>query len=347
MNSTASSPFYRRLFQFAGFVALQLLVVLLLLEVVARVVDPLGVSYYPETARYLDTLIIEEPIGYRNRPGLKGKFYGVPVTINSSGMRDREVPLKPAGEFRLLVLGDSVPFGIGVRYEDSFPYQLEQQLNEHHPKRRFRTLNMGVPSYNTEQELIQLRSLGMALKPDAVMLLFSSNDIEPKLWVLEKRERWYVDLVQRSYAGSLLYILYRKARQRLSAVSASSAQAVSPVPDDSGVALGEYRLDSPRWQAIDHSLTAIHADLKARHIPFVLFTNGELPFVVDMLEAVAKRERFALVNLRRHEDPRWAGQDERLFRNSVTDGHPSPRGNQALATLMAERLEQLGVLGRY
>ena len=36
---------------------------LALLEIVGRVFDPLGISYYPETARFLDTMIWEEPIG--------------------------------------------------------------------------------------------------------------------------------------------------------------------------------------------------------------------------------------------------------------------------------------------
>jgi lysophospholipase L1-like esterase len=319
-------------------------VVSVLLEVTVRLFDPLGVSYYPETARYFDTLIKEEPIGYRNRPGLDERFYGVPVHINALGMRDRDVPEKPPGEFRLLVLGDSVPFGIGVRYEDSFPHQLELLLSARHPRRRFRTLNMGVPSYNTEQELIQLRSSGLALRPDAVMLLFSSNDIEPKLWVFQKRDRWYVDLVQRSYAGSFLFTLFRAVRQRWAPAVVATAHAAAAVPEASGVALYEYRADSPRWQAVDRSLSAIHAALRARRIPFVLFTNDELPFIVDMLDAVARREGFPLVNLRRRDDPRWAGQDERLFRNSATDGHPSPLGNRALATLMAEHLERLKIV---
>lgn len=339
----------RRALRLAGFVLLQAVVVVLLLEVVARLFDPLGISYYPETARYLDTLIREEPIGYRNRPGLHGTFYGQPVTINSIGLRDREVGAKAPGEFRILVMGDSVPFGIGVRYEDSYPHQLEVLLDERHPSRRFRTLNLGVPSYNTEQELIQLETLGLKLQPDAVTLLFSNNDIEPKLWVFDKRRQWYVDAAQRSYAASLLFVLYRDARQRLGQVSWLDARADNPtdypVMDGGGVALGNYRPGNPHWEAIERSLAAINRLCKARRIPFVLFTNGELPFIVKMLEGVAKREGFPIVNLNRVTDPRWAGQDERRFRNSAVDGHPSPLGNRVLATQMTEALERLGAVG--
>lgn len=68
--------------------------------------------------------------------------------------------------------------------------------------------------------------------------------------------------------------------------------------------------------------------LRARRIPFMLFTYREPPFIRDMLEVVARRERFPLVDLQREMDPRWVGQDERLFHNSVTDNHPSLLGNR-------------------
>lgn len=336
----------RHILNLLGFITLQVAIVAVLIEVVARVIDPLGISYYPETARYFDTLVLEEPIGYRNRPGLDAMFYGVPVKINALGMRDREVGDKAAGEFRLLVLGDSVPFGIGVRYEDSFPHQIEVLVNERYSDAgRFRTLNLGVPSYNTEQQLIQLETLGLTLAPDAVMLLFSANDIEPKLWVLEKRSHWYVDLTQRSYAGSLLYVLWRNLRPALVTLLLPAAHVGNALPENTGVALGGYRLDSPRWQAIERSLISIHTQLKTNGIPFVLFTNDEFPHIIGMLETVARREGFPIVNLRIEGDSRWAGQDTRLFRNSVVDGHPSPLGNRVLATLMVENLEQLKVTG--
>lgn len=318
----------------------QLVVVFAMLEGIARVFDPLGISYYPEMARYLDSLLLEEPIGYRNRPGLQDRFFGVPVSINKLGLRDREVQDKAPGEFRILVMGDSVPFGIGVRYEDSFPHQLEVMLNESHPKVRFRTINMGVPSYNTEQQLIQLRSLGLKLNPNAALLLFSNNDIEPKLWVLEKRKRWYVDLAQRSYAGSLLFVMWREARDRFMQDAVAAGVGVR---DTSRVAFDHYRIDSPRWQAIDRSLSEMNASLRQRGIPFVLFTNDEPPFILELLEAVARREGFPLVALRK-EGTRWAEEDPRLLRNSVVDGHPSTLGNRALATRLAENLVKLNIV---
>jgi hypothetical protein len=333
--------FLRRAGGLIVFVGLQVLVLLVLLEIAGRAFDPFGISYYPETARYLDTLVLEEPIGYRNRPGLTGTFYGAPVSINSIGLRDREVSFRPDEEFRILVMGDSVPFGIGVAYENSLPHQLERVLNEQRPGRHFRTFNMGVPSYNTEQELIQLKSIGLKLEPDAVVLLFSDNDIEPKMWVLNKRSRWYVNLAQRSYAASLLFAFVRELREHIAVPEPSSAHVGISGIAGVRVNMSEYRVDSSRWQAIDRSLSEINALLRKRNIPFVLFTNGSATPVINLLQGVAAREGFPLVNLHRNIDPRWAGQDEARFHNSRFDPHPSPLGNKALATLFAENIIRL------
>jgi hypothetical protein len=199
----------RRLAEAAAVLAISLL----LLEAVDWLADPLGIPYYPETAKYLATLIIKEPVGYRNRPNLKGQFGGAPVTINSLGLRDREVNLEPAdNEFRILPLGDSEAFGLGVADEDTYSSRLEHQLNRDADGMTYRVINMGVPSYNTEQELIQLQSFDLSLDPDLVLLMFSLNDLQPKMWVFERRKSVLANTAQRSYAASLLAVFYWELR---------------------------------------------------------------------------------------------------------------------------------------
>jgi hypothetical protein len=81
-------------------------------------------------------------------------------------LRDREVNLEPAdNEFRILLLGDSKVFGLGLADQDTYSNRLEQRLNREADGIIYRVINMGVPSYNTEQELIQLQSLGLSLDP--------------------------------------------------------------------------------------------------------------------------------------------------------------------------------------
>ncbi len=322
----------RRLSRSTLLIAVQLTVAFLALEIVGRVANPLGISYYPETARYFDTLVREGPIGYGNRPGLVGRFWGAAVRINSLGMRDREVgPAAADGEFRLMVLGDSVPFGVGVSYEESIPYRLEELLNASRPGGpRFRTLNMGVPSYNSEQQLIQLQTLGLGLEPDAVLLLFAANDIEPKNWVLEKRENRLVDLAQRSYAACLAVSAVRALRSALRG------------PD----APPRFGPGHPRWAAVEGPLTEIGTICRDRGIPFVVFTlfGAKWPEGLEQLERLGRSAGFPVFPLVPWEDPRFSAEGSAWFTNSATDSHPNARGSRIYASLIHEALERAGVL---
>jgi lysophospholipase L1-like esterase len=98
--------------------------------------------------------------------------------INSHGMRMREIPLeKPVGAYRVLVLGDSIAFGIGVPPEATFGAVLERRLRDRYPGRVVEVLNGGVISYNTEQQLDWLVERGMAFAPDAVVVAHCPNDV--------------------------------------------------------------------------------------------------------------------------------------------------------------------------
>jgi hypothetical protein len=326
--------FWQRLIRGVVSSVVVIAIVLLLLEVAGRIADPAGISYYPETAKYFDTLIIEEPIGYRNRPNLQARFWGKQVSINSLGMRDREVNTPAAkDEFRILLLGDSLVFGMGVADDETISYQLEQQLN-HSPETRmrddattYRVFNMGVPSYNTEQELIQLETLGETLNPDLVVLMFSTNDLQPKMWVLERRGSGIVNLAQRSYALSVLAVLYWESRQWLTG-------------NDPRAPFQANRDDHPRWSVVESALTRIAALCADRGIPFVLFVNGTYP----RLETLAKKIDLRLVNLWEfRDDTRWNHPDTQLAVSLVNE-HPNRLGSERYSTLIRESLQRLGVI---
>ncbi len=116
--------------------------------------------------------------GQRLAPGYDGWFAGVPVRINSLGFRDRrEYSLdKPANTFRILVLGDSVTFGHGTLDDTTYPYLLEQRLRAWRPEVNWEVWNLGVPGYNTRQELDYLEEIGPRAQPDLVVVGFFPND---------------------------------------------------------------------------------------------------------------------------------------------------------------------------
>ena len=116
--------------------------------------------------------------GQRLAPGYEGWFAGVPVRINSLGFRDRqEYSLeKPTNTFRIIVLGDSVTFGHGTLDNTTYPYLLEQQLKKWRPDVAWEVWNLGVPGYNSGQELAYLEQIGPQADPDLVIVGFYPND---------------------------------------------------------------------------------------------------------------------------------------------------------------------------
>ena len=122
---------------------------------------------------------LESPLlGWVQVPNSRSFSIDVPVSINSAGLRDDEIPFeKPDGEIRILALGDSFTFALGVRHEDIWPQQLERLLNERQAPRRFQVINAGVAGYNTSQELTYLLSEGYRWNPDLIIVGFYWNDL--------------------------------------------------------------------------------------------------------------------------------------------------------------------------
>lgn len=101
--------------------------------------------------------------------------------INSHGYRDRERTLsKPAGDYRVAVLGDSITEARQVEVDQMFTSLAEGELNKRNcfGERKVEVLNFGVPGYGTGQELLQLRERVWKFSPDLIVLQFyAGNDI--------------------------------------------------------------------------------------------------------------------------------------------------------------------------
>jgi lysophospholipase L1-like esterase len=287
----------------------------------------------------MDHLTLADGVGYHHTPGLAGTFWGAPVSIDSLGLRDGEISLvPPANEFRILLMGDSWPFGIGVRAEETFGKRAEQMLNERAKDGvKVRVVNMGVPSYNTEAEYAQWQTLGVRLHPRLVILMFSENDIEPKMWIFNKRKAWYRRLAQRSYLVTFLYALTRETLVTRNV----TGQSADPSADFGS----DYEANNPRWLAIDRSLTALHGDLQARGIPLVVFANISGDFAGrPLMHALCAREKIPMLELTPSEDPRWMNRYDQLV-NSRTDPHPSALGHAVIAGRIVHALDSLGLVG--
>jgi len=97
----------------------------------------------------------------------------VDYRINRDGFRGPALQAKREGVRRLAVFGDSIVFGYWVAEGDAFPAQLGALLGP-----RVESLNLGVPGYNLDQEVENLRNRVDALRPDFVLFGFCLNDLE-------------------------------------------------------------------------------------------------------------------------------------------------------------------------
>ncbi len=98
------------------------------------------------------------------------------ANISSQRLRDREFSPHPPDEVhRILVLGDSLAYGMGVRHDEAFPKQLEQTLNQGHG--HFEVINSGTPGYNAYSELQYYLHTGRHFHPQVVIVSFCMNDI--------------------------------------------------------------------------------------------------------------------------------------------------------------------------
>jgi len=97
--------------------------------------------------------------GISNRTG-----YEIEYRINSKGLRDDETSYeKSEGIFRIVLLGNSRTFGLGVPIEKHFSTLLEGYFKD------VDVINMGVGGFGVDQELLYLRSEGFHYEPDLVL----------------------------------------------------------------------------------------------------------------------------------------------------------------------------------
>ncbi len=84
---------------------------------------------------------------------------------------------KQAGVVRIVMVGDSYVYGIGVDEADSLPVTLESELRRRDPARRIEVLNLGIPGDNLSSH-IDVYAEAQRLAPDvAIIGLTLPNDL--------------------------------------------------------------------------------------------------------------------------------------------------------------------------
>ena len=155
--------------------------------------------------------------GYEGRMTLSGE-YDVPFRINAQGLRDdHEYAAEHPGTTRILLVGDSFVFGIGVELQDTLGKQLERALNAARPGQPVEVVAAGVPSYGIDAYALLIERWVPRLRPELVVVaLYPGNDLldyelkatDPSIVIegmlVGQRQAWSWNLRRHSMLAHLL-----------------------------------------------------------------------------------------------------------------------------------------------
>lgn len=160
------------------FVAMLLVIVLASVVLIAGAAELISRTLEAKTGPHLGWSVsgLHDPhLGWLPKPGnykITTAEYNSTVSINSLNMNDREVTRSDLQrENRILALGDSHTFAVGVSTNESWPKRLEDRL---FPDRESGIVwNAAVPAYSVGQYLERFRGLKDRLHPRVVVVGFT------------------------------------------------------------------------------------------------------------------------------------------------------------------------------
>lgn len=166
---------FKRLIKVLFLFSFALISAFILLELTARYV--IRQPYYAFPEGYF---VNNEFYGYELAKNFKGTYsqpeFSINIDTNSQGLRDvnRETG---NGEYKILALGDSFTFGLGVELNDTYLNRLEDVLNNHKDGKEFSIIKAGVVGYSTFNEKVYLEKKGLNFHPNMVIVQFWWDDL--------------------------------------------------------------------------------------------------------------------------------------------------------------------------
>ncbi len=185
-----------------------------------------------ETFRVEHLVATHDKRQYSLKPGFSDPQRG--ININPLGFRKTSQHAEPTAEHEVIVhLGDSVPYGYGVRDEESYPAGLARLLQRQAVP--LKVVNAGVPSYNFQQSIESFDKQVKAHFQPKIVTLQAANDIG---LFLRHRDRWTPEVTWTPHRSELTEYLKR---------SALFVQVAAPLAN-----LRRARLDHPPTDMLSH-----------------------------------------------------------------------------------------------
>ena len=127
---------------------------------------------YPDARDLAEVFQPDPALLWRLHPG---ELYAPDhIPVSQQGFRGFGFePVKTAGTFRIIALGDSCTFFGRLT---SWPERLAKKFGDADPGRAFEAINLAVPGYSSWQGRRLLETEGLALDPDLALIYFGWND---------------------------------------------------------------------------------------------------------------------------------------------------------------------------
>lgn len=267
-----------------------------------------------------------------------------PYVRNSLGLRGPEprVP-KPEGVRRVLILGDSFTFGLGVQDDQApFPALLARDLANASPP--VDVVNGGIPGSLTADWLALWRRAGEQLDPDVVIAVFFLRDGTSMATIPQFFGQIRAEIARRN-GDSLLYQyshLYRRLRDFLDRTRVAEIYTHSLIDAYLGGKTREWRVAQRNLLTLRNAVQAHGASFGLVVFPVLVELDDAYPFqaVEDLVMDFARRNHIRAHDLL----PAFRGYSGPELWVSAFDQHPNAEGHalaaRSLLPFVRELLEQ-------
>lgn len=267
---------------------------------------------------------------------------------NALGLRGPAIPPKAPDEFRILSLGESTTFAPRMSYDQCYSSVLERELKKTGPGREVRVINGGVPGYTLFQGYQYLRTRGLDLDPDMVLIYFGYNDFLPVSflglraggdpgrarglndWELFERRQAFGERIRSfltRHSNLFRGLVYRRQRD-------------GGDPDGESIQIDPDRVRVPSEHR--EKLLEMLSDMcRERGIDLVIVIPWYLKFKkhIALLRNFAERNGVTVVDLPRILPSRLSRAKKSYF---VDDIHPTPEGHRLIAEAIYEIIVEEG-----
>ncbi len=343
-RTAKSMPQLRRPLQAATAAALLLaglLVGLALVEGTFRILVPGGYFHFrPVEGSSAEAIVERLPDGqawweYRDARG-----------FDSEGVRTG-LPRSKDPALRVVILGDSVTYGVHLEVEQSFPSLLGRLLEQRCGA--IDLVNLAVPGYSSLQERLSLERKGLAARPDIVLVGVFSNDMAR--YTVIGNTAFDIRLKERDDVPAFSLLPLPDAVNRFLVAQSAFYQfltlkALAASDRESGEDVGQLEASVAELQRIQELTENAGAKLVVVLFPMLdrPWSDGEdesTAHYYSRLRTWASTRPVTLIDLR----PLLADHPADTLR--IDDCcHLNPLGHTVVADLLLEQLDAAGLLDR-